>query len=73
MLPVEPALITLSLQLVMVVKTDKTTTLSETHGELTGVSKDTLESQLSLVKVSVVSKCNLSGLLQTEPSNKKNL
>ena len=73
MLPVELTLITLLLQLVMVVKMDKTTILSETHGGLLGVSKDTLESQLLLVKVSVVSKCNPSGLLQTEPSNEKNL
>ena len=73
MLPVEPILTMLSLQLVMVMKVVKTTTSSETHGELTGVSKDTLELQLSLVKVSAVSKCNPSGLLQTEPSNEQNL
>jgi hypothetical protein len=68
---VEPALITLLLQLVMATKVVKTTTLSETHGVPAGVNKDTLELQLLQDKVSVVSKCNPSGLLQTEPSNEQ--
>jgi len=68
---VELALITLLPQLVMAIKVAKTTTLSETHGVPAGVSKDTLELQLLLDKVSVVSKCNPSGLLQTESSNEK--
>jgi len=68
---VEPALITLLPLLVMATKTVKTTTLSETHGVPTGESKDTLELQLLLDKVSAVSKCNPSGLQLTEPSNEK--
>ena len=71
MLPVELALITLLPQLVMATKVAKTTTLSETHGVPAGVSKDTLKLQLLLDKVSVVSKCNPSGLLQTESSNEQ--
>jgi len=70
-LTVELTLITLLPQLVMALKVAKTTTLSETHGVPTGVSKDTLELQLLLETVSVVSKCNPSGLLQTESSNEK--
>lgn len=68
---VEPALTTLLPQLDMETQTDKTTTLSETHGVPAGVSKVTLELQLLLDKVSAVSKCNPSGLQQTEPSNEK--
>ena len=56
-------------QLVMATKMVKTTTLSETRGVHYGVNKDTLELQLLLEKVSVVSKYNPSGLLQTESSN----
>jgi len=70
-LPVELTLITLLPQLVMAMKVAKTTTLSETHGVHAGVSKDTLEWLLLLDMVSVVSKCNPSGLLQTESSNEK--
>ena len=69
MLLVELILITLLPQLVMVMKVVKITTLSETHGELAGVTKDTLKLLLSKVQVSVVSNFNLSGLPQTETSN----
>ena len=70
-LPVELDLIMLLPQLVMVMLMVKITTLLETHGELAGVNKDMLESLLSKVQVSVVSKSNLSELVQIEKSNKR--
>merc|ERR1711990_474226 len=56
----EPTSITPSPLLVTELKTDKSTTSSETHGVPHGETKDTSRSPPSKVTVSAVSKCNLS-------------
>jgi len=63
---VEHNLITLSLLLVMVVKTEKITTSLETPGVPLGVTKDTSRSLLLLVLVSAVSNRFLSTQLLLE-------
>ena len=67
----EQTLICMLLLLVMAMKMAKISTLSETHGQLSGVNKVTLELLLSKVKVSVEFKLIPPRFLQTELSNEK--